>query len=135
MVFQVVFFAMRSISAINAPNSKSSASLSVSEYVPDADCTANSRMRMSILLISSVAPSATSSIEIASFAFLDAIVNPLTTAFMRDEIASPAASSLAELIRCPVESRSIAVDICLSLRPSAFAAIVDEILVFITVIG
>jgi hypothetical protein len=49
--------------------------------------------------------------EIASFAFLDAIVKPLTIAFIRDEIARPAASSFAELIRRPVESRSMAVDI------------------------
>ena len=64
-----------------------------------------------MLLISSVAPSATSNIEIASFAFFDAIVKPLTTAFIRDEIARPAASSFAELIRKPVESLSMAVDI------------------------
>ena len=91
-------------------------------------------MRFSMLLISSVAPSATSSIEIASLAFLAAISSPLTSDFMRVEIASPAASSLAEFIRRPVESRSIAVPMALSLRRIAFAASVAETFVLITLI-
>jgi hypothetical protein len=48
-------------------------------------------------------------------------------------MARPAASSLAELIRDPVESRSIAADMSLSLRFIAFRAIIEDVFVLITV--
>jgi len=49
------------------------------------------------------------------------------------DIASPAASSLAELIRLPVDNRSIAVLIALSFLAIAFDASVALTFVFITV--
>jgi uncharacterized membrane protein len=48
-------------------------------------------------------------------------------------MASPAASSAAELIRLPVDSRSIAVLIALSFLDTAFDARVALTFVFITV--
>jgi hypothetical protein len=48
-------------------------------------------------------------------------------------MASPAASSLAELMRDPVESRSIAADIARSLRFIACRAIIEDVFVLITV--
>ena len=53
---------------------------------------------------------------------------------MRDEIAKPAASSFAELIRLPVDSRSIAVDIILSFDFNAFCVSSAFAFVLITVI-
>ena len=52
---------------------------------------------------------------------------------MRSAMARPAASSLAELIRDPVESRSIAADMSLSLRFIASRAIIEDVFVLITV--
>ena len=102
--------------------------------MPLADWTESSRMRPSILVISFVAPSAVCNIEIASFAFLTAIFRPEICAPMRSAIASPAASSLALLMREPVDKRSIAVDMARSFLLIASLAIIDEVLVFITVI-
>jgi hypothetical protein len=53
---------------------------------------------------------------------------------IRVEIARPAASSFAELMRRPVDRRSIEVAIARSLVPIAFRAIVAPMFVFITVI-
>ena len=52
---------------------------------------------------------------------------------MRSAMARPAASSLAELIREPVERRSMAVDIARSLRFIASRAIIEDVFVLITV--
>ena len=52
---------------------------------------------------------------------------------MRSAMARPAASSLAELIRDPVESRYIAADMSLSLRFIASRAIIEDVFVLITV--
>jgi len=69
-----------------------------------------------MLEISLAAPSTVWSREIASLAFRAAMLRPLTWPDIRSEIASPAASSLALLMREPVESRSIAVDMARSFR-------------------
>ena len=71
-------------------------------------------MRPSIFVISFVAPSAVCNIEIASFAFLTAMLRPETWAAIRSDIARPAASSFALLMREPVDKRSIAEDIARS---------------------
>ena len=62
------------------------------------------------------APSAVWTIEIPSLAFLIAMLMPRICESIRVEIAKPAASSAAELIRLPDERRSMAVSI--SLRDS-----------------
>ena len=54
---------------------------------------------------------------------------------MRSAMASPAASSLAELIREPVESRSIAWDMARSFRFIASRAIIEEVFVLMTVMS
>ena len=69
-----------------------------------------SRMRCNILLISLVAPSAVCSNETASPAFLTAWLSDLISAFIQEAMAMPAASSLEELMRLPVDIRSIATD-------------------------
>ena len=84
--------------------------------------------------ISWVAPSAVCSNEMASFALRTAMFNPLTWADILSEIARPAASSLAELMREPVESRSIDCAIARSFRCIASLATNEAVLVLITVI-
>ena len=54
------------------------------------------------------APSAVDNIDVASCALRTACVNPLICEDIFEEIARPAASSAAELILSPVDSRSIA---------------------------
>src|SRR5690606_6009083 len=66
-------------------------------------------MRCKILVDSSIAPSAVCAKEIPSLAFLIATPIPRTWEFRRLEICRPAASSLAELIRLPVDRRSMEV--------------------------
>ena len=71
-------------------------------------------------------------IEIASFAFLTAICKPRTCEVILLEILRPAASSAAELIRLPVERRSMAVDIARLFWESASRATRDLTFVLIT---
>jgi hypothetical protein len=58
----------------------------------------------------------------ASPAFLTPASKPLIWEVILEEMARPAASSFAEFIRLPVDSRSIAVFIDRSLRTRAFCA-------------
>ena len=81
---------------------------SLSELVPLVACTANSRTRCRLLLISFSAPSVVCATEIPSFALRDAWVRPLILAVKRLAIAWPAASSFALLMRRPEDRRSIA---------------------------
>ena len=74
-----------------------------------ADCTASSRIRCSMSPILLRAPSAVCDSEMPSFALRAATVRPRTWAFMRSEMARPAASSFALLTRRPEESRCIEV--------------------------
>ena len=75
--------------------------------VPVPACTASHALQHIGDLID--APSAVFTMLIASLALPIAALRPLICEVMRVEIASPAASSLAELIFLPVESCSIAV--------------------------
>ena len=102
--------------------------------MPFALCTASSRIRCSMLVTSSSAPSAVCAIEMPSFALRMPWFMPRTCASIDVEIARPAASSLAELIRLPVDSRSIAVDSMSCALVDAFAARSAEMLEAITVI-
>ena len=70
--------------------------------------------------------------EIASFAFLTAICKPRTWEVILLEMLKPAASSDAELIRLPVERRSMAVDIWRLFWVSASRATRDLTFVLIT---
>ena len=74
-----------------------------------ADCTASSRIRWRLLVVSASAPSAVWTSEIPSLALRIAWLRPRTWEVKRSEIASPAASSLALLMRSPEDSRSSAV--------------------------
>ena len=85
-------------------------------------------------MISPSAPSAVWIIEIASLAFLAACSSPWICEVILLEIASPAASSPALLIRLPVDRRSIASFIARSFRANELAAIVADVFVLITVI-
>ena len=82
--------------------------------VPLDDCTASSRMRWSMLTTSFSAPSAVEIMLMPSFAFLTAISRPLICDVNFAAMASPAASSAAELILLPVESFSMAAPSALS---------------------
>jgi hypothetical protein len=90
-------------------------------------------MRVSIFDISWAAPSTVCSNEMASFAFRTAIFKPDVWADILSDIARPAASSLAELMREPVERRSIAVDMARSFRCIASLASNEAVFVLITV--
>jgi hypothetical protein len=72
--------------------------------------------------------------EIASFALRTPIFRVDTWEVIRVEIARPAASSFAELMRRPVDRRSIETPIDLSFRATALAASVAETFVLITLI-
>jgi hypothetical protein len=87
-----------------------------------------------MLLISPVAPSTVCTIDIASFALRAAMFKPEICPAIRFDIASPAASSIAELIRNPVESRSMEVDIARLFLTMASRAMLALMFVFITVI-
>ena len=98
----------RVTSACSAENSVCRFVRSPELLVPLADCTANSRMRCKESPILPVAPSAVCAKEMASLALRMATFMPFTWAFMRSEMASPAASSLALLTRKPEDRRCIA---------------------------
>jgi hypothetical protein len=66
-------------------------------------------------------------------AFRTAVSSPLICEVIRLEIAKPAASSAAEFILWPVESRSIVWLIARSFFESAFAVTVAAVFVLITV--
>ena len=75
-----------------------------------ADWTASSRMRCRDSPTLPREPSAVWAREIASLALREATVMPRTCEVMRSAIARPAESSLAELIRRPVDRRFIEVE-------------------------
>ncbi|VXC74854.1 hypothetical protein SPHINGOT1_130243 [Sphingomonas sp. T1] len=100
--------------------------------MPLDDCTASSRTRCSMLVTSSSAPSAVCAIEMPSFALRMPWFMPRTCAVIEVEMARPAASSLAELIRLPVDRRSIAVDSMFDALVEALAARSAETFVAIT---
>ena len=102
---KAVWLAIRSISANRCCTSKSNAARSEAELVALADCTANSRIRCKLELISAKAPSAVCDSEIASLALREAWLKPRICVVKRSEIAKPAASSLALLMRSPDDKR------------------------------
>src|SRR5690606_431426 len=97
--------ATRSISAFSCCASAFSALRSDAELVALRDCTASSRMRCRLLEISPSAPSAVCASEMPSLALRMATLRPRICVVKRSEIARPAASSLALLIRRPDDRR------------------------------
>ena len=95
-------------------------------------CTANSRMRCNIAVCCDIAPSAVCSKLIASLPFLAAMFRPRICEVIVSAMANPAASSLALLMREPVESCCIAEDRLRAFICSAFCANSEFILVLIT---
>ena len=95
----------RSISAFSCWASAFSAARSVAELVALRDCTASSRMRCRLLPISPIAPSAVCDSEMPSLALRAAWSMPRIWVVKRSEMARPAASSLALLMRRPEDRR------------------------------
>ncbi len=102
---KLVSSATRWISAFSSCTSASSAMRSELELVALRDCTASSRMRCRLLLISPSAPSAVCASEMPSLALRAAWFMPRIWVVKRSEMASPAASSLALLMRRPEDRR------------------------------
>src|SRR5471032_2142726 len=109
-----VVWAMRFSSELSWPASVCSAWRSLVELVAFDDCTASSRIRCRISPELDSAPSAVCASETPSFALRVAWVMPRICEVMRSEIARPAASSLALLIRRPEDRRCSEVfrDVC-----------------------
>src|SRR6195952_2878884 len=89
-------------------------------------------MRCIMLVTSLSEPSAVCAIEMPSLALRIAWLMPRTCEVIEVEMARPAASSLALLMRLPVDRRSIAVPSALPATDEAFAALMALILVLIT---
>lgn len=95
------------ISFLISWTSASTMARSSSVKVPLAALTASSLTRCNISWISFKAPSADWTMEIPSWAFADACVRPRICRRIFSEMARPAASSAALLIRQPDESFSV----------------------------
>ncbi len=106
---KLVWRETRSISEVSCFTSAFSASRSLSELVALADCTDSSRIRCRLLPISTIAPSAVWASEMPSLALRTATSRPRIWVLKRSEIARPAASSLALLMRRPEDRRWIVV--------------------------
>ena len=88
-----------------------------------------------MLVTSLSAPSAVCAMEMPSLALRMPWLMPRTCAVMLVAMARPAASSLAELMRLPVESRSMAVPRALLACDDALAAFIALMFVLITLIS
>ena len=127
-----VWLETRVISAISCAASASSEARSLALLVLLADWMASSRMRCRLLPTSARAPSAVCASEMPSLALRAAWLRPRICAVIRSEMARPAASSLAVLMRRPEERRcsDVASADCELLRLRC--AFNDEMLVLIT---
>ncbi|MNR32204.1 hypothetical protein D3C85_1497690 [compost metagenome] len=105
LVLSLMFFSSAVSSFISVPMARRSSALAV----PLAPWVARSFMRWTILVISSMAPSAVCIMETASWALRMPTFWPLDWACRRVAICRPAASSAAELMRRPVPRRCMAV--------------------------
>ncbi|MCY1335908.1 hypothetical protein D9M69_217060 [compost metagenome] len=103
---KVVVSAIRVSSFCNAPTSFCRAVRSVASLEPLAACRARSRIRCRMLVDCCRAPSAVCAREMPSLALRVATLRPLIWLVRRLEICRPAASSLALLMREPVDRRS-----------------------------
>ena len=124
-----VVLAVRVISVCSWLNSLCRAVRSVELLVALADCTASSRMRCSMPLMLPSAPSPVWASETASLALRRAISMPRAWAFMRSEIARPAASSFELFTRMPVDRRLIEVARLVPLVARLRCALSDSTLV------
>jgi hypothetical protein len=88
-----------------------------------------------MLVTSFIAPSATWIIEIASLELRTAWFKPLICEVIFEEIAKPAASSFAELMRRPVDSLSMVELMLRSLRVIALDAMFADMFVLIVAIS
>jgi hypothetical protein len=86
-----------------------------------------------MLLVSIKAPSAVCIKDTASLALRTAWSRPLICEVIFEAMARPAASSLALLMRTPVDSLSIEVDMARSFDTSAFFASMEDTFVLIDV--
>jgi hypothetical protein len=102
---KVVVSAMRLISCCSCETSACSAARSVPDWLPLADWIDSSRMRCSSSPVSASAPSAVCDSEMPSLALRTAWFRPRICEVKRLLMASPAASSLALLMRRPEDSR------------------------------
>jgi hypothetical protein len=102
---KVACLEMRSISASRSSTSREMALRSEVLFEPLAACTASSRMRWIWSLSEASEPSAVCSMDTPSLALRMACDMPRIWVVMREVIAMPAASSAAELMRRPDDSR------------------------------
>ena len=103
----VVVLAMRSSSCLSWPISFWMLPVAVVFRLPELDAwTDRSRMRCRIEVLSDSAPSAVCTTLVPSWVLRTAWVSPPICERRPSEIASPAASSAARLIRKPDDSRS-----------------------------
>jgi hypothetical protein len=102
---KLVWLATRVISAANCWASASREARSLRLLVAFAAWTDNSRRRWRLLPISPSAPSAVCASEMPSFALRAAWFRPRIWAVIRSEIARPAESSFALLMRMPEDIR------------------------------
>ena len=129
MPLNCVCVATRSISDESCETSCCRAARSDALFVALADCTASSRMRCRLSLTLDSAPSAVCASEMPSFALRAAWFRPRIWVVKRSEIARPAASSFALLMRSPEESRAIEVASWSCTLPALRCALSDEMLV------
>ena len=101
--------ASRSFSTTSAAASLFRDARSDALLVPLAACTANSRMRCRLLEICARSPSAVCAREMPSLALRAAWLAPRICEVKRSEIARPAASSCALLMRRPDDRRAMEV--------------------------
>ena len=135
MPLKLVRVATLSISDRSCTTSAWSAARSSPVIVPLAPWTASSRMRCSMLVTSPIALSAVCARLMPSLALRMATPRPRTSEVIRVAMARPAASSLAELMRLPVDRRSIAaLRLVCAMRWPVWAVSADR-LVLMTVIG
>lgn len=127
-----VCVATLSISRFSCCASASSAARSPGLLVALTACTASSRIRCRLLPTSANAPSAVCASEIPSLALRTATFRPRICVLKRSEIARPAASSLALLMRSPDERRCNDVPSAFCELPRFRCAFSDSTLVLIT---
>ena len=131
MPLKAEVLATRSFSTNSAVASLVSETRSEALLVALADCTASSRIRCRLLEIWAKSPSAVCASEMPSLALRWAWLVPRICEVNRSEIARPAASSLALLMRRPDDSRAMDVASEFCETPSCRCAVSELTLVLI----
>ena len=107
MPLNEAFLSVASIWLDSADISVWIASRSFGPYVSDRDWMVSSRRRWRMLVVSARKPSAVWTIEMPSIVLRTPWAMPMICAVIELPMAIPAASSLAEVIRWPLDSRAM----------------------------